>query len=71
MGVLVKADRKFLIKIMIEENMNLKELAEKIGISETTAQRIIDKKPLQPATISKICQNLNVEVDDVVDWNGC
>lgn len=55
---------------MIEENMNLKELAQKIGISETTAQRIIDNKPLQPATINKICQNLNVEVDDVVDWNG-
>lgn len=57
--------------IMIEQNLNLKELAEKIGISEGTAQRIINGKPLQPATINKICRTFDASVDEVVDWNGC
>lgn len=51
--------------------MNLKDLADEIGVAESTALRAINGENLQPSTINKICKALNATTEEVIDWNGC
>ena len=56
-----------LANILKERNMNWKDLC-KCGISVNMPTRFSQNKPVNTETIDKICEFLNVQPGDIMEW---
>lgn len=57
-------------RIMVERNMSLNELAEKVGISNVNLSKIKNNKvnAIRFSTLSAICEVLDCQAGDILEY---
>jgi putative transcriptional regulator len=63
----MRINRKAMICIMLEKNMNVNGLAQKSGISRSTISSIKHGKSCTDSTVGKIAKALDVPVENLID----
>ena len=66
----MRINRKTLVCLMLEKDMNINQLAEKSGISRGTISSIKSGKSCTDSTVGKIAKALNVPVEQLIDLEG-
>lgn len=61
---------KKLFKLMIDRNMKRKDLQEMTGISYGTITKLYNGDNVTMEVIEKICTGMNVEVNEILDFNS-
>lgn len=57
-------------KILIDRKMMKKDLMAKTGITGTTIAKMGRGEPVTMTVLGRICQELNVNIGDIVDFEG-
>lgn len=57
-------------KILIDKGMNKKKLMELTSITGTTMAKMSKGKPVSMEVLGRICEALNVNIGDIVDYIG-
>lgn len=55
-------------KILIDKGMNKKKLMEITSITGTTMAKMSKGKPVSMEVLGRICEALNVNIGDIVDY---
>jgi putative transcriptional regulator len=63
----MRINRKAMICMMLEKNMNINELAQKSNVSRGTISSIKSGKSCTDTTVGKIAKALNVPVEKLID----
>lgn len=70
MGVGMKVNTKLLKKLMVVNEWQVRDIADKTGLCRATISRALHGGDLYPASISKLKKALDVEIDELVDWGN-
>lgn len=70
MEVGMKFSYNKLWKLLIDRNMMKKDLIERTGITGTTIAKMGRGEPVSMTVIGRICSVLDVNVGDIVDFEG-
>ena len=57
-------------KILIDKNMQKKDLVEKLKLSSTTVAKMGRGEPVSFKVLEKICNYLECEVGDIISFNS-
>lgn len=61
---------KKLWKLLIDKNMNKKELMEKSGISTSSMSKLTKGENVTTDVLCKICKALNCDFGDIMEYTG-
>lgn len=61
---------KKLWKLLIDKNMNKKELIEKSGISTASMSKLVKGQNIQTDVLCKICKALDCDFSDIMEYVG-
>ena len=57
-------------KMLIDKNMNKKDLANKSGISNSSISKLVKGQNIQTDVLCKICKTLECNFGDIMDYVG-
>lgn len=63
---MLQLDKDRTIYAMVQKGLNQKELAEKIGVTQTALSRVINGRTFPPKTIESICLALDVDLYSIL-----
>lgn len=66
----MRVNRKTLVCLMLEKDMNINKLAEKSDLSRGTISSVKSGKSCTDSTACKIAKALNVPVEQLIDLEG-
>lgn len=66
----MRINRKTLVCLMLEKDMNVNQLAVKSGISRGTISSVKNGKSCTDLTVGKIAKALKVPVEQLIDLEG-
>lgn len=61
---------KKLWKLLIDKNMNKKDLIEKAQISTASISKLVKGQNIQTDVLCKICKALNCDFSDIMEYVG-
>lgn len=64
----MKISYKKLWHILLDKNMTKQDLRKATGISTTTVQKLTKNESVGIDIILRICEKLNLQIDDVVEF---
>ena len=64
----MKISYKKLWHVLLDKNMTKQDLRKTTGISTTTVQKLTKNESVGIDIILRICEKLNLQVDDVVEF---
>ena len=64
--VRMKINYNGLWKVLIDKNMNKKDLMEKVGLSPATVAKMTKGKFVSVQVLYRICKNLDVDFKDII-----
>lgn len=69
-GQIMNFSYKKLWKLLIDKNMNKTELREAIGVTPATLARLSKNQNVTMNVIGKICNELDCNIEDIVEYIG-
>lgn len=63
---MMKINYNGLWKILIDKNMNKKDLMEKVGLSPATVAKMTKGEFVSMQVLYRICKNLDVDFKDII-----
>ena len=64
----MKISYKKLWHILLDKNMTKQDLRKATGISTTTVQKLTKNESVGIDIVLRICEKLNLQIDDVVEF---
>ena len=64
----MKINGRKIKELMVINGWNTSDIAEKAGLSRPTISKGIHGGDMAPASITKLYNALNIELDELVDW---
>ena len=64
----MKISYKKLWHVLLDKNMTKQDLRKATGISTTTVQKLTKNESIGIDIILRICEKLNLQIDDVVEF---
>lgn len=64
----MKISYKKLWHVLLDKNMTKQDLRKATGISTTTVQKLTKNESVGIDIILRICEELNLQIDDVVEF---
>lgn len=64
--VMMKINYNGLWKVLIDKNMNKKDLMEKVGLSPATVAKMTKGEFVSMQVLYRICKNLDVDFKDII-----
>lgn len=64
--VMMKINYNGLWKVLIDKNMNKKDLMKKVGLSPATVAKMTKGEFVSMQVIYRICKNLDVDFKDII-----
>ncbi len=64
----MKISYKKLWHVLLDKNMTKQDLRKATGISTTTVQKLTKNESVGIDIILRICEKLNLQIDDVVEF---
>lgn len=66
----VKINARFVKQILLNKDLDQRELAKLSGISEPTITRLLHGRPFSSETLGKLAEALDCHPIDLIDANG-
>ncbi len=63
---MMKINYNGLWKVLIDQNMNKKDLMEKVGLSPATVAKMTKGEFVSMQVLYRICKNLDVDFKDII-----
>lgn len=65
--VMMKINYNGLWKVLIDQNMNKKDLMKKVGLSPATVAKMTKGEFVSMQVLYRICKNLDVDFKDIIE----